>query len=283
MHALFAREGERMRALWKGAITFGLIYVPVKMYAATEKKDVKFNYLHAPCHTPLRYVRYCPHCAAEVKTDEIVRGYEYEKGQYITVTEDELAGLSGDKNRSVDIIDFVDLQQIDPVYFDRSYYLGPGEGGKKVYELLRQAMQQTSRAAIALITIRNRESLAVIRPTGQALVMETMFYADEVRAVEQVENIGGQVNLHENEVKMAVNLIDNLSTDFEPVKYTSTYREKLHEMIRAKIAGEAVLEKPAAPATENVVDLMAALKASIEMAKEERGNRKKRQVVGKGS
>ncbi|AGL01265.1 Ku protein [Desulfoscipio gibsoniae] len=272
-----------MRALWKGAITFGLIYVPVKMYAATEKKDVKFNYLHAQCHTPLRYVRYCPHCNKEAKTDEIVRGYEYEKGQYITVTEDELAGLSGEKNRSVDIIDFVDMQKIDPVYFDRSYYLGPGEGGKKVYELLRQSMLETNRAAIALITIRNRESLAVIRPTQQALIMETMFYADEVRSVEQVEEIGGQVNLHENEVKMAVNLIDNLSTDFEPGKYTSVYREKLHEIIRAKIAGDAVVEKPAAPAAENVVDLMSALKASIEIAKEERGNRKRRQAAGKGS
>lgn len=183
----------------------------------------------------------------------------------------------------MDIIDFVDMQKIDPVYFDRSYYLGPGEGGKKVYELLRQSMLETNRAAIALITIRNRESLAVIRPTQQALIMETMFYADEVRSVEQVEEIGGQVNLHENEVKMAVNLIDNLSTDFEPGKYTSVYREKLHEIIRAKIAGDAVVEKPAAPAAENVVDLMSALKASIEIAKEERGNRKRRQAAGKGS
>ncbi len=272
-----------MRALWKGAITFGLIYVPVKMYAATEKKDVKFNYLHAGCHTPLRYVRYCPHCTREVETDEIVRGYEYEKGRYITVNEDELARLSGKKNRSVDIIDFVDMQKIDPVYYDRSYYLGPGEGGKKVYELLRQAMLETSRAAIALITIRNRESLAVIRPTERALIMETMFYVDEVRSVEQVEEISDQVNLHENEVKMAVNLIDNLSTDFEPGKYTSAYREKVHEMIRAKIAGEAVLEKPTVPVAENVVDLMAALQASIEIAKEERGNRKKRQAAGKRS
>jgi len=272
-----------MRALWKGAITFGLIYVPVKMYAATEKKDVKFNYLHNRCQTPLRYVRYCPQCAREVNNDEIMRGYEYEKGQYVTVAEDELEGLAGEKNRSVNIMDFVDLQKIDPVYYDRSYYLGPGDGGKKVYELLRQAMRETSRAAIALITIRNRESLAVIRPTERALIMDTMFYADEVRSVEQVEEIGGQVNLPENEVKMAVNLIDSLSTEFEPGKYASAYREKLHELIRAKIAGEAVLERPAMPAGENVVDLMAALQASIEMAKEERGNQKKQRATGKGA
>ncbi len=281
--AVSIKDGEIMRALWKGAITFGLIYVPVKMYAATDKKDVKFNYLHARCNTPLRYVRYCPQCAGEVKTEEIVRGYEYEKGHYITVTEDELAGLSGEKNRSVAIMDFVESQKIDPVYYDRSYYLGPGEGGKKVYELLRQAMLETSRVAVALITIRNRESLAVIRPTDRALILETMFYADEVRAVEQVEEIGGHANLHENEIKMAVNLIDNLSIDFEPGKYTSTYREKVNAMLQAKIAGDTVVDKPAVPVAENVVDLMAALQASIEIAKEERVNRKKRQMAGKGS
>lgn len=260
-----------MRALWKGAVTFGLIYVPIKLYAATEKKDVKFNYLHEKCHTPIRYTRFCPYCEEEVKNEEIVRGYQYERGKFITISEDELDSVAGEKNRSVDIIDFVDIKQIDPVYFDRSYYLAPGEGGSKVYELLRRAMQDTGRAAVALITIRSRESLAVIRPTEEALIMETMFYADEVRALDKIEEIGAKVNLHDNEIKMAVNLVNNLSTDFKAEKYTSAYREKLHEMIRAKIAGEAVVEKPAEPAAENVVDLMSALKASIEMTKEQRG------------
>ncbi|SFR01605.1 Ku protein [Desulfoscipio geothermicus] len=264
-----------MRAMWKGAVTFGLIYVPVKMYAATEKKDVRFNYLHDKCNTPIRYTRYCPYCDEEVKNEEIIRGYEYEKGKYITITEDDLDSIAGEKNRSVDIIDFVDMQQIDPVYYDRSYYLAPGEGGNKVYELLRRAMQETGRAAVALITIRSRESLAIIRPTGKALIMETMFYADEVRAVDKIDEIGGEVKLHDNELKMAVNLVNNLSTDFDPAKYTSAYREKLHEMIRAKIAGEAVVEKPAAPAAENVVDLMSALKASIEMTQEQRGKKQR--------
>lgn len=259
-----------MRSMWKGAVTFGLIYVPVKMYAATEKKDVKFNYLHQKCGTPVRYVRFCPHCEDEVGMDEIVKGYEYEKGRYVVMTEEELTGLAGEKEHSIDIIDFVDAALIDPVYYDRSYYLAPGEGGNKVYSLLRQAMEESGRAAVAQVTIRSRRSLCVIRPAGRALVMETMFYADEVRQVDKIEEIGIPAKVHENEIKMALSLIDSLTVPFDPAKYTNAYREKLHEAIRAKIAGEAVVEKPAAPAAEKVVDLMSALKASIDMARDQR-------------
>lgn len=263
-----------MRAIWKGAITFGLIYVPVKIYAATEKKDVKFNFLHKKCHTPIQYKRFCPHCAAEVETADIVRGYEYEKGRYITMEEDELDALSGEKSRSVEIIDFVDLQQIDPVYFDRSYYFAPGEGGQKVYELLRRAMEETGRAAVARVTLRSRESMAVIRPGPGVLIMETMFFADEVRSADKIAELGGEISLHENEVKMAVSLVENLTTDFNPARYTSAYRQKLHEVIQAKISGREVVDKPTAARAENVVDLMTALKASIELAREQRGQKR---------
>ncbi|WP_027363828.1 non-homologous end joining protein Ku [Desulfotruncus alcoholivorax] len=263
-----------MRPLWKGAITFGLIFVPVKLFAATEKKDIKFNYLHEKCGTPVRYKRYCPYCDTEVQMEDIVRGYEYEKGKYITMSEEELDLPTGDKNRNVEILDFVDLNQIDPVYYDRSYYLGPGEGGQKVYELLRRSMDQTKRAAIAHVTLRSRESMAVIRPVEKALILETMFYADEIRPSTRIEGIGGEINLHDNEIKMAVNLINNLSAEFEPEKYVSGYRETLHERIQAKIAGEAVVEKPVIQETGNVVDLMAALKASIDLAREQRGQKR---------
>ncbi len=259
-----------MRSMWKGAVTFGLIYVPVKLYAATEKKDVKFNYLHKKCSTPVRYVRSCPYCDEEVGMDEIVRGYEYEKGRYITMTDEELAELAGEKERSIEIVDFVDAALIDPVYYDRSYYLAPGEGGTKVYALLKQSMEESGRAAVAHVAIRSRKSLCVIRPAGRALVMETMFYADEVRQVEKIEEIGAPAKVHENEIKMAVSLIDSLTVAFDPAKYTSEYREKLHEAIRAKIAGEVVVEKPVAPDNEKVVDLMSALKASIDLARDQR-------------
>ncbi|SFG50389.1 DNA end-binding protein Ku [Desulfotomaculum arcticum] len=263
-----------MRPLWKGAITFGLIFVPVKLFAATEKKDIKFNYLHEKCSTPVRYKRYCPYCETEVQMEDIVRGYEYEKGRYITMSDEELDMKTGDKNRNVEILDFVDLSQIDPVYYDRSYYFGPGEGGQKVYELLRRSMEQTKRAAIARITLRSRESMAVIRPAEKALIMETMFYADEVRPPTRIEGAGGATNLHDTEIEMAVNLINSLSMEFKPEKYTSGYREALHERIQAKIAGEAVVEKPVIQETGNVVDLMTALKASIDLAKEQRGQKR---------
>ena len=270
-----------MRSMWKGAVTFGLIYVPVKMYAATEKKDVKFNYLHEKCHTPVRYVRYCPYCEAEVQMGEIVRGYEYEKGKFITMDDKELAEMAGEKERNIEILDFVDVSRIDPVYFDRSYYLAPGEGGGKVYALLKQAMEESGRAAVAHVAIRSRKSLCVIRPAGRALVMETMFYADEVRSPEKIEEIGADTKVHGNEIKMALSLIENLTVDFNAAKYTSAYREKLHEAIRAKIAGEAVVEKPAARDTEKVVDLMSALKASIDMAREQRGQESGARKTGK--
>ena len=263
-----------MRPLWKGAITFGLIFVPVKLFAATEKKDIKFNYLHEKCSTPVRNKRYCPYCETEVQMEDIVRGYEYEKGKYITMSEEELDFKTGDKNRNVEILDFVDLDQIDPVYYDRSYYFGPGEGGQKVYELLRRSMEQTKRAAIARVTLRSRESMAVIRPADRALIMETMFYADEVRPPTRIEGVGGETKLHDNEIKMAVNLINNLSMEFEPDKYTSGYREALHERIQAKIAGEAIVEKPVMQEAGNVVDLMTALKASIDLAKDQRGQKR---------
>lgn len=264
-----------MRSMWKGAVTFGLIYVPVKLYAATEKKDVKFNYLHQKCGTPVRYVRFCPYCETEVGMEDIVRGYEYEKGRYITMTDEELDELAGYRERSIEIMDFVDAGQIDPVFYDRSYYLAPGEGGAKVYSLLKRAMEESRRAAVAHVAIRSRKSLCVIRTAGKALVMETMFYADEVRPVDNIEEIGVQANVHDNEIKMAVSLIDSLTVDFDPAKYTSEYREKLHEAIQAKITGREMVEKPAAQHKEKVVDLMSALKASIDLANEQRGQEAK--------
>ncbi len=268
-----------MRSMWKGAVTFGLIYVPVKLYAATEKRDIKFNYLHEKCHTPIRYVRYCPRCETEMPMEEIVRGYEYEKGRHIIMTGEELDELSGEKNRNIEILDFVDMRQIDPVYYDKSYYLAPGDGGQKVYALLKRAMEESGRSAVAHVALRSRKSLCVIRPAGRILVMETMFYADEVRQAEKIEEIDTGVAVHENEIKMAVNLIDSLTVEFDPAKYTSEYREKLHEVIRAKIAGEPV-ERPAAGDAGKVVDLMSALKASIDMANEQRGKKTRASKTG---
>ncbi|MFZ5646339.1 MAG: Ku protein [Bacillota bacterium] len=271
-----------MRPLWKGAVSFGLIYVPVKMYAATEKKDIKFNYLHEKCKTPIQYRKYCPRCETEVTQDEVVRGYEYEKGKYVVMKEEDFERLPGEKNRSVDILDFVNLSEIDPIYYDKAYYLAPGDGGQKVYDLLKRAMNQSDKVAVARVVIRSKEALAVLRAADNVLMMSTMFYPDEVRKPSMIDELEYRVDLHENEVKMAVNLIDNLSSGFDPGKYTNRYREELLEAIHGKIAGEQIEEAPAVPEAANVVDLMSALKASIDLAKRDRTSQKKAKRVEGG-
>lgn len=260
-----------MRPLWKGAVSFGLIYVPVKLYAATEQKDIRFNYLHEKCKTPVQYRKYCPYCQAEVPMEEIVKGYEYEKGKYVILREEDFeATARAGGGRNIEILDFVDLAEIDPVYYEKAYYLAPGEGGSKVYELLKRAMDETGKVAVARVIIRSKESLAALRVSGDSLVMSTMHYPDEIRQAGAIPEMSYQVDLHENEVNMAVSLISSLSAEFRPEKYTDTYRQSLMEMIQSKIAGEAV-EAPARPEAGKVVDLMEALKASIELAREERG------------
>ncbi|GAB6157631.1 Ku protein [Desulfotomaculum varum] len=258
-----------MRPLWKGAVSFGLVYVPVKMYAATERKSVKFNYLHEKCKTPIQYRRYCPFCNTEVANEEIVKGYEYEKGKYVVLKEEDFEHLPDENTRSINIVDFVDLSDIDPLYYDKGYYLAPAEGGQKVYELLKKSMQETGKVAVARVVIRSKESLAILRVAQGVLAISTMFYPDEVRKPLAIPELDYQVDVHENELKMAVNLINNLSAPFQPDKYTDRYREGLMEVIQAKVAGEEVATAPA-PQIDKVVDLMSALKASIELAKQER-------------
>jgi DNA end-binding protein Ku len=255
------RGGVPLRTLWKGAISFGLVNIPVRMYTATQRNEVKFNYLHKACNTPLRYVRYCPNCEAEVDSDDIVWGYEYQKGQYIVLNEEDFDRLPDEKSHTVDILDFVDLASIDPIYFDKTYFLDANEGGEKAYELLIHAMKETGKVAIARVMIRTKETLAALRIWQDTVVMETMFYHDEVRRPESLPP-SRPARLHENEIKMAVNLVQNLSTHFEPEKYTNEYRQALREMIEAKIAGEQIAV-PAAPETGKVIDLMDALKASL--------------------
>jgi len=268
----------KIRPIWKGALSFGLVYVPVKLYAATEQKDVRFNYLHEKCKNPVQYRRFCPYCQVEVPMEEIVRGYEYEKGKYVIIKEDDFEKLSGaESGRSIEILDFVNLVEIDPIYYEKAYYLAPSEGGAKVYELFRRAVAETGKVAVARVIIRNREALAAIRVSGNILIMSTMHYPDEIRQAGTLPELNYQVDLHENEVNMAVNLINSLSAEFRPEKYTDTYRQALMEVIQARIAGEAVAV-PEKPEAGKVVDLMEALKASIEIAREEREKKGKSQT-----
>lgn len=259
-----------MRPIWKGAISFGLIFVPVKLYAATEQRDIRFNFLHQKCKSPVQNKRFCPVCQEEVTMEEIVRGYEYEKGKYVVISEDELEALSGpDMGKNIEILDFVNLEEIDPLFYEKGYYLAPQDGGAKVYELLKRSIGETNRVAVARVTMRSKVTLAAIRVNKETLVMSTMHYPDEIRQPSLLPELNYQVNLHDNEVKMAVSLINSLSTSFQPEKYTDTRREGLTELIQAKVAGEAV-EIPARQETGKVLDLMEALKASIDMANKDR-------------
>lgn len=256
-----------MHTVWKGSISFGLVNIPVKMFTATENKDIRFRQLHEECGTPIRYKKTCPNCEREVKEDEIVKGYEYESGKFVIMTKEELASIAPDTRKTIEIIDFVNLEQIDPIYFDKTYFLSPHETGDKPYQLLRAAMKETGKIAIAKVMIRSKESLAAVRIYENCIVMETIFSPDEVRSVEHVPGIQPEMAVSESEMKMAIQLIENLATDFEPAKYTDDYRIRLQEFIQAKIQGKEVVTAPDLPEMANVVDLMEALQASVEATK----------------
>lgn len=257
-----------MRTLWKGAISFGLVNVPIKMYTATEKKEIKFNYLHEKCGTPIKYERHCPNCDVEVPQEEIVRGYEYQKGQYVVLRDEDFEGIPDERTRTIDIMDFVDLTEIDPIYFEKSYYLEPSPGGEKAYALLKRAMNDTGKIAVAKVAIRSKETLVVLRVYQNALAMATIFYPDEIRATTGLTGIQTEPTLHENEIRMATNLIQNLSSHFDASKYTNNYREALMRIIQTKIAGGEITQAPERE-TGKIIDLMEALRASIAQTEKE--------------
>lgn len=264
-----------MHTVWKGAISFGLVNIPIRMFTATEERDIRFRQLHKECHTPIKYAKKCPHCDREVESSEIVRGFEYEKGHFVVIDDADLETITPDTRRAIEILDFVNLEEIDPVYFDKSYFLSPQETGEKAYALLRAAMQQTGKIAVAQVTMRNRQSLAVVRLYEHCIMLETIFYPDEVRPVHQVPALPeADTQLADNELKMAAELIENMTTPFEPAKYTDEYRAQLKALIEKKLEGEEIAVSPAAPRA-NVIDLMQALKESLAATgKEQAGPRK---------
>ena len=255
-----------MHTVWKGAISFGLVHVPVKMFSATEDKDISMKLIHRDCGSNISYIRKCPTCEVDVDWDAIVKGYEYDKGHYVLFEKDELEQLTGEVTKTIKILDFVALEEIDPIYFQKTYYLSPDQAGGNAYNLLLEAMRQSGRIGIAKVSIRSKSSLAAIRIIGDCLAMETIFFPDEIRSVDQVPGLPDHVNVNEKELMMARMLIEQLSTPFEPEKYTDDYRIRLMDLIQHKIAGEEVRVAPEQQRT-NVLDLMAALQASLEAVK----------------
>ncbi|OUM94848.1 MAG: Ku protein [Thermobacillus sp. ZCTH02-B1] len=254
-----------MHTVWKGAISFGLVHVPVKMFAAVEDRDIAMRMIHRECGGPIAYVRTCRNCGKEVANDEIAKGYEYEKGRFVLFEKEELDALAEETSKTIRILDFVDMREIDPIYFQRSYYLAPDQAGAGAYSLLLEAMKRTGRIGIANVAIRSKGSLAAVRFIGNCLVLETIAWPDEVRPVSQVPGLPEQTIVNERELELATLLIDHLTGPFEPEKYRDEYRERLMEAIQAKIAGEEVHVAPERERT-NIIDLMAALQASLEAA-----------------
>ncbi|MPW26591.1 Ku protein [Alkalibaculum sp. M08DMB] len=265
-----------MHTMWKGSISFGLVNIPIKMYAATEDKDIKFRYLHKECNTPVNYKKICPACNKEIAQDDIIKGYEYEAGHFVILSDDDFKSLEkGESHKSVEILDFVDLKEIDPIYFDKSYYLSPQETGEKAYSLLRQAMKDTEKIAIAKMKLRNKESLAALRVLNDVLLVETIFYPDEVRNVKEVPNISEDIKVEEKELKIATQLIESLSAKFDAEKYKDNYREEIKELIQKKIQGKEITVT-AKEKDNNIIDLMEALQASLKQSNKKTTKRTKK-------
>ncbi|MGE5674854.1 MAG: Ku protein, partial [Mycobacterium leprae] len=259
-----------VRSMWKGSISFGLVTIPVKLYAATESRDLKFNLLHAECRTKVEYRKFCPTCDREVAAEEIVKGYEIDRGRYVLLAEEDFEAIPMAAARTLDIVNFIRLEEIDPIYFERTYFLEPGEGGNKAYALLREALEASGRIALARMVMRARESLAAIRVyPGGALAMSTMHFPEEIRTAAGLAIHAPE--LRPQEVEMAINLVQSLSGEFVPGQYENRYREALLAVIEAKATGETVTQVAQAPPAGRVVDLMEALRASVQLAREGRG------------
>jgi DNA end-binding protein Ku len=261
------------RVMWKGAISFGLVTIPVGLFPATEEKSLRFNQLHDEDFGRIKYQRYCSKCGEEVSFEHIVKGYEYEKDKYVVLTEEDFDAIPVESSRAIDIVQFVDGDQIDPLYFQKSYYLVPEETGIKAYTLLRQAMSEDGRVAIAKISFRDKEHLATLRFKDNVFVLETMFWPDEIRVAE-FEVLDKKVTVRPQEVQMAKSLIDNLTSDFKPEEFRDDYREGLVSIVEKKIAGEEIEVIPE-PEPTKVVDLMEALRASVEATKKAASKPKK--------
>jgi len=248
------------RPIWSGTISFGLVSVPVRMFSATESKELRFHFLDKRDLQPIGYEKVRRDTGKPVDPDDIVRGFEVEKGQYVTLEEEDLDRLDIELTKTIDILDFVDLDEIDPIYFRKAYYLTPQEDAEKPYRLLVRALEDTGKVGIAKVVIRNKQHLAALRSWNGTLVLETMYYADEVR---QPEKVDGKARLQKPEVDMAKSLVENLSEPFKPDKYDDTYRKELLDLLRAKAKGKPLPEPEAAEEGE-VVDLLAALRESVE-------------------
>jgi DNA end-binding protein Ku len=276
------------RSIWSGAISFGLVNVPIKLYSAVSRKTVRFHQLNGETGNRIQQKRVDPETGEEVSYEQIVKGYELTRDRYVVIQPEELEALDPEKTRTVDIEDFVDLSDIDPIYYDHPYYLVPDKGAAKAYGLLLNAMKESGKVAIARVVLRSKEQLVAIRPAGDLLMMETMIFADEVVDPEDLDGLpdAKELKASDRELKMAQQLIESLAGDFEPDRYKDEYREKVLDLIERKAQGEEIAVQPEAPKPAKVPDLMAALEASLAAVRDEgdgKAQPKKRAASGSRS
>ncbi|MEG9298024.1 Ku protein [Mangrovibacillus sp. Mu-81] len=271
-----------MHTIWKGSISFGLVNIPIKLHSATEDRDIKLRSLHKECHTPIKYEKVCPVCDKEIDHSDIVKGYEVTKGKFVVLEEDELNQIKeANAEKTVEILDFIKIDEIDPIFYDRSYFVSPNDGGKKAYTLLRKALLTSGKVGIAKITMRSKEQLSVVRVYENTLVMETIHYPDEVRTSKDVPNVPESDDISEKELETATMLIEQLTSEFQPENYHDEYRERLSQLIESKQTGEKVVTAKEKAPKENVTDLMAALQASIDSTKPEKKTAAKKKPAKK--
>jgi DNA end-binding protein Ku len=253
------------RAIWSGAISFGLVNVPVKLYSATSPKTVRFHQLSSKTGARIKQKRVDSTTGEEVPFEEIIKGYEITPDRYVTIATEELDALDPKATRTVDIEEFVDLVDIDPIFYDHNYYLAPTAGGAKAYKLLLDAMREAGKVGIGRVVLRSKQQLCALRPAGDALTLTTMLFGDEVLSPDRIDELDalGDAEASDRELKMAQQLIASLSADFEPTKYHDEYRERVLELIERKAAGEEIAVQPQAEETTAAPDLMAALEASL--------------------
>jgi DNA end-binding protein Ku len=266
------------RAIWSGSISFGLLNVPVKLYSAVSKKSVSFRELRESDGSRIRHKRVAEADGEEVDYNDIVKGYEIAPEQYVVITRDELEELDPKKTRAIEVLDFVDLDDIDPIYFDHPYYLGPDKGAERAYSLLVKAMEDSHKVAVCRFVLRNRESLAALRPLNGVMTMATMRFADEVVSTDELEEVLGEevVAPKKKELDMAKALIDSLTSEFDAEQYRDEYREELLDLIERKAKGESIVSSETeAPTPTKAPDLMAALEESLAAVKAEESSSKK--------
>jgi len=260
-----------MRTIWNGSINFGLVNIPIGLAVAQQRKDVSFRTLHRECGTPIKQKRWCPFHERDVEADELVKGWEFAKGQFVMVEESDLEAVALTRSQSIDIKKFVDLEEVDPIYFDRAYYLAPADSDaqRRPYVLLLRAMQEANVAAIGKFVLWGKENLCLIRPLGESLALETLYYAEDIRARAEIDEAVGETEVQEPELEMARQLVASLVGEFDAEEFVNEYRGELKAMLEAKLAGEDIVA-PEQPAPAQVVDLMEALKESVAQARKQK-------------